>query len=145
MTTQVVYLLSPLRKAKDDVKKEVIYVVYEPDVLDAHNQWASAETIRKAAENFNQNLQKGNVKPNLFHDADDEGNYTSTEAFSIIKSWINECECLVGEEVVKEGTWLAKIKFHSDFLWDKFLDGTVGGVSIGALGIIEKPEGQTDE
>ena len=42
-------------------------VIYEPFTKDAHGEWMSDKTIEKAMENFNKNLEKGIVQPNLFH------------------------------------------------------------------------------
>jgi len=42
-------------------------VIYEPFIKDAHGEWMSDKTIEKAMENFNKNLEKGVVQPNLFH------------------------------------------------------------------------------
>ena len=56
-------------KSQEVVDEEMVSyeVVYEPLVKDAHGQWMSLETVEKACEDFNSNLEKGVVQPNLFH------------------------------------------------------------------------------
>lgn len=118
-----------------------IEVVYEPDTLDGHGEWMSKDTVRKACESFNENLEKGVVKSNLFHMKD-------TELFTIEKSWIHEeLDCIVkgSEQELKAGTWVAKIKFHNQELWELRKAGVVQGVSIGGLGMVDKETGEITE
>lgn len=113
-------------------------VVYEPDVKDAHGQWMTPETIMKACENFNRNLELGNVKPNLFH-------LSNTDLFNIEKSWVQEeLDVLVEQsgEVIKAGTWVAKIKYNDNDLWNLKKAGIIQGVSIGGRGTINKETGE---
>ena len=131
--------IKPIIKAVNEELMQSVEVIYEPYELDAQNQWMRPETIRKACENFNINLEKGVVKPNLFHGKDSEGNYTSTEAFTIEKSWINEVESVIGDQVVPEGTWICKLKWNDTDAWEKRKSGVLKGVSLGANGEILKP------
>ena len=76
-------------------------VIYEPFVKDAHGEWMSDKTIEKAMENFNKNLEKGIVQPNLFH-------LKNTEAFSIESTWIQkelDVKVIQTDEIIKAGTW----------------------------------------
>lgn len=125
----------------DEIQKEemVSYeVVYEPDTEDSHGHWASRETLEKACENFNENLKKGIVKSNLFHVQD-------TEDFTILDTWIQkELDVLVEEtgEKIKAGTWVAKLKYHNEDLWELKKAGVLGGVSIGAMAEIDEETGE---
>lgn len=122
-------------KAEEMISYEV---VYEPDVKDAHGEWMSIETVAKACEDFNQYLESGIVQPNLFHQE-------NTDTFTIEKSWIiPEIDMVVEAtgEKVKAGTWIAKIKYNSDHLWTLKKAGVVGGVSIGAVGKVNKSTGE---
>lgn|SRR5574343_41904 len=113
-------------------------VVYEPNVKDAHGEWMSEETILKACENFNKNLEAGNVKPNLFHLA-------NTELFKIEKSWVQqELDVIVEEtgEIIKAGTWVTKIQYLDPDLWTLKKEGIIQGVSIGARGSVNKDTGE---
>lgn len=145
--------MSLLEKAFGDMEKEtpdqvlkaeemISYeVVYEPNVKDAHGEWMSVETVAKACDDFNQYLESGVVQPNLFHQE-------NTDTFTIEKSWIvPEIDMVVEAtgEKVKAGTWIAKIKYNSDHLWTLKKAGIVGGVSIGAIGKVNKKTGEITE
>lgn len=127
-------------KADETQKEEMVSyeVVYEPDTKDSHGHWASRETLEKACENFNENLKKGIVKSNLFHVQD-------TEDFTILDTWIQkELNVLVEEtgEKIKAGTWVAKLKYHNEDLWELKKSGVLGGVSIGAMAEIDEETGE---
>lgn len=123
------------------VKKEEMIsyeVVYEPNVKDAHGEWMSTETVAKACEDFNKYLEQGVVQPNLFHQV-------NTDSFTVEKTWIvPEIDMIVEEtgEKVAAGTWVAKIRYNDDNLWTLKKAGVVGGVSIGAMGKVNKKTGE---
>lgn len=122
-----------IKKFKTDEQISV-EIVYEPEVLDAHGEWMSADTIEKAKDNFNKNLASGNAKPNLFHLAPE------TEKLEILKTYTMPCECTIGETVVKSGTWVAEVKWHDDLLWKQRTvpneDGVlaIAGLSMQGMG-----------
>lgn len=113
-------------------------VIYEPFTKDAHGEWMSDKTIEKAMENFNKNLQAGIVQPNLFH-------LKNTEAFTIESTWIQkelDVKVIQTDEIIKAGTWVAKLKYNDADLWQLKKSGVVGGVSIGATGVINQDTGE---
>jgi hypothetical protein len=113
-------------------------IVYEPLVKDAHGEWMSEETLQLACENFNANLQKGIVQPNLFH-------MKNTDTFTIEDTWIQkEFDVVVDGtgEKIKAGAWICKIKYHDEDLWTLKKEGVIGGVSIGGKGSINKETGE---
>ena len=113
-------------------------VIYEPFTKDAHGEWMSDKTIEKAMENFNKNLEKGIVQPNLFHLKD-------TEAFTIESTWIQkelDVKVIQTDEIIKAGTWVAKIRYNDADLWQLKKSDVVGGVSIGAVGTINQTTGE---
>lgn len=113
-------------------------VIYEPFTKDAHGEWMSDVTIQKACDNFNKNLEKGIVQPNLFH-------LKNTEAFNIESTWIQkelDVKVIQTDEVIKAGTWVAKLKYNDTELWKLKKAGIVGGVSIGATGVINQDTGE---
>lgn len=130
----------PIIKAKDDELKQAIDVIYEPFVPDAHGQWMSKETIRKACDNFNTNLEKGHIKDNLYHSKDDDGSVIECDRVETLKTWINECDCYIGDQFIPEGTWLGKFQYHDDGLWEMKKSGVLQGVSIGGRGRVITPE-----
>lgn len=113
-------------------------VIYEPDVKDAHGEWMSPETIVKAKENFDKAVEAGLVKENLFHEV-------STDSFTIEKTWINEeLDVMVigSNEVVKAGTWVAKVKYNDPNLWLLKKSNIVGGLSIQCSGNVNQETGE---
>ena len=113
-------------------------VIYEPFTKDAHGEWMSDKTIEKAMENFNKNLEKGVVQPNLFHLKD-------TEAFTIESTWIQkelDVKVIQTDEIIKAGTWVAKIRYNDADLWQLKKSGVVGGVSISGMGTVNQTTGE---
>lgn len=124
----------------EEVNEEMVSyeVVYEPLVKDAHGEWMSESTIEKACENFNQNLEKGVVNSNLFH-------LEETDSFTIESTWVQkelDVKVIQTDEVIKAGTWVAKIKYNSEDLWNLKKAGVIGGVSIGGKGKINQKTGE---
>ena len=95
------------------------------DEADAHKEGMTQETIRKMVDNFNTNID--NISGNISHVA-------MTDGFAPIKAWVNECECMIGDEYVPEGQPIVKVKFFNEVLWEARKAGELGGVSIGAKG-----------
>jgi len=110
-------------KSADTLLKQALYVVLVPDEIDAHGDMYDKDTVRKACESFN-NSQT--VKANLFHMID-------SPVFETIESYIAPCDMTINQEVVKEGTWLAKLQFTNDEIFNGVLEGKYAGVSIGAM------------
>jgi phosphoribosylformylglycinamidine (FGAM) synthase PurS component len=121
-----------------------VEIIYEPNVLDAHGEWMSEDTLAKACENFNKNLASGNAKPNLFHIKDE------TDKLEILRTYTLPCECTIGNTLVKQGTWVAEIKWHDKALWkqrtvpDENGVLAIAGTSIGALGRKATPQEDVD-
>lgn len=116
-----------------------VEVVYEPDSVDAHGHWANKDEIRKACERFNEGYDTGVVQENLFHSE-------NTDKFVILKSWIHEEVDVIAKdsgEEIKAGTWLAKIQYVDDKLWQYKKQGLIKGVSIGgAMANIDPDTGE---
>lgn len=125
-----------------DKEEMIAYeVIYEPDVKDTHGEWMRVETLEKACQDFNKFLKSGEVVPNLFHEVE-------TELFSIEDTWIQkEFDVTVTEtgQPIKAGTWVAKLKYHSEDLWELKKMGVLGGVSVGAMGLVDETTGEIKE
>lgn len=132
-------------KSLRDEERISVEIVYEPYVLDEHEEWMSEETIAKACANFNDNLASGNLKPNLYHIVDEP------DKLEILKSYVMPCDCIIGKTEVKKGTWVAEIKWHDPILWkkrsvpDENGDLEIAGVSIGAKGTKLIPSQGSDD
>ncbi|MDH1898002.1 XkdF-like putative serine protease domain-containing protein [Aeromonas caviae] len=128
-----------LKSAKQETEERIsVEVMYVPEEFDAHNQFMTAETIRKACEDFNSNLAAGNISANLYH-------LSNTNKFEILKSWINEIDMVstTGQEV-KEGTWLVKLRYSPE-LWEMKKAGKLQGVSIGCRGVVNPETGEISQ
>lgn len=123
--------LAVIKKFEDE-KMESIEVLYcAPLEADAHGEGMTEVEIRKMVDNFNANIDK--IKGNF-------GHVINTDKFSPVKAWVNECDCIIGEEEVKEGLPLVKLKFHDPELFQKRKDGIFKGISISARGRRKKVE-----
>lgn len=119
----------PVVKAVEPALMQALYVVLEPDAIDAHLDTYDATEVRKACENFN----KAHVKANLFH-------MIETTSFSIIESYISPVDMVFGEKIIKSGTWLVKLQFNNTDIYQDVLDNKFSGVSIGAMATVETIE-----
>ena len=137
-------LLKEFGIIKDTAPKEEMIsyeVVYEPNTQDAHGQWMSEATLEKGCEDFNHYLKEGVVKSNLFHMQD-------TESFTIVDTWIQkELDVVVEgtDQPIKAGSWIAKLKYNDESLWQLKKAGIVGGVSIGCKGTVNEETGEITE
>ena len=98
-----------------DSKLQVIEVMYCPPEIE----------IRKMVANFNANIN--NIKGNL-------GHIKNTDKFKPVMAWVNEVECMIGDNYISEGTPLVKIQFYDAELYQKRKEGQMMGLSIGAMG-----------
>lgn len=126
-----------LKSAKQETQEEQrisVEIVYIPDERDAHQQYMTAETIRKACEDFNSNLAAGKISANLYH-------LSNTDKFEILKSWVQEeIDVVANGQTIPAGTWLVKLRYSPE-LWAQKKKGEVCGVSIGCRGVVN-PETQ---
>lgn len=139
----IIKLLKSYGIIKSDKTEQMVSyeVVYEPDTKDSHGQWMSVETIEKACEDFNKYLKEGVVKSNLFH-------ATDTETFTVVDTWVQkEIDVKVADtdEPIKAGTWVAKLQYHDDEVWQLKKAGVLGGVSIGGSGVVDEETGEISE
>lgn len=93
--------------------------------IDGHDDIMYEPEIRKMVDSFNENLEKGNLGTKESHKED-------VGYFTILKSWVNECDCYIGDHFVPEGQPLVKTKFRDKDKWEERKSGELTGVSIGA-------------
>lgn len=129
----------PVAVIKDADEQMISYeVIYEPNSKDAHGEWMSSDTILKGKDNFDAARAAGLVKENLFH-------IVETDAFTIEKTWIQEEFDVVvigSEQVIKAGTWVAKVKYNDPELWLLKKANAVGGLSIQCSGFTDEETGE---
>ena len=117
----------PILKSTDPKLKQVLFVVMQPDVVDAHGDVTSEEEVRKACHSYNLTCNK----VNLFHLAE-------TESFVAVESYITPVDLQIGDRFVTKGSWLANLQVYDDDLWLAIETGEVNGISIGAMADAEK-------
>lgn len=115
-------------KQLDDEEMVAIEQLYITigDIDGVGDTYASPEVCREMVRSFNQAIEKGNLKANYFHKV-------MTEDFTVLKAWVCEVDCIIGETEVKEGTPLVKVKFNNEKAWNLRKSGDLMGVSIGAI------------
>ena len=126
-----------ITKSVNDEQRVALFVVLEPQdedyTLDAHGDTYTAEDIRKACMNFNQN----SMKANLFHQVE-------TEDAIIVESYIAPVDFTLDAQVVKAGTWLQSFYFPEtevgEVLWQAVKSGEINGVSIQCMCSTEEIE-----
>lgn len=99
-------------------------IVYEPMTADAHDDFMSAEEIVKAEKYFRENCNQIDI----------QHSFEKTDSCEVVKSWITGCDCTIGGEEVKEGTWMLTVKVEDNELWDKIVKKEITGYSMGGVG-----------
>jgi len=119
------------RIAKVDEEKHLVYgVVYAPDDVDAHGDFATADTIEKAAHKF---LAKSNTSAAV----DTQHNLEPVDGVTIVESAIIKGgHSILADE--PDGTWFIVTKIENDEIWKSVKDGTYTGYSL--YGFAERSE-----
>lgn len=118
----------PIIKQFVDEEMVAIEPLYcPPNVADGHGEGMNEEDIRKMVDSANGAIERGDLSAGLFH-------AKNTDKIEILKTWVNECDCVIGGTTVVEGQPIAKVKFHDSKLWEMRKSGDLGGLTIGAKG-----------
>jgi len=97
-------------------------IVYEPEVEDTDEEWATAEDIEDAAHFY---MEKGQgVK--VMH----EGRYLDDDAVCVIETFIADEETTKDGGVVPEGAWYMKMRVNDPDLWKACKDEDLNGFSM---------------
>jgi hypothetical protein len=109
-------------KKVDDDKHLVYGIVYAPDDIDAHGDFATSDTIEKAAHGFL-------AKSNTTKATDTQHNLEIVDGVTIVESAIikGEHSILEGEP---DGAWFIVTKVDNDEVWKSVKDGTYTGFSL---------------
>ena len=116
----------------DEAKRIVTGIVYEPDVLDAHDEFMNEEEIEKSAHLFMKE----------FRNVDKQHDFTSGYG-EVIESWVAKSEMKLGEQDIKKGTWLMSVHVTDDDTWSGIEKGEITGCSMGGVG--ERVEHEDEE
>lgn len=116
-------------KAFDDEQMISVEPIWRPaGEVDLHGDTISLEEIRKAVDDINQKIDKGELQAGLFH-----GHKTDT--FTWQRAWVQEVDATLGETFVKAGTPLISAKWNNKIAWEDKKAGILGAPSFGAKGI----------
>ncbi|NGQ95019.1 terminase [Brevibacillus sp. SYP-B805] len=119
--------------AKTDKAKQIVYgVVYEPDVVDAHGDFMTAEEIEKAAHAFMESQHTHNIDKQ--HDLEADEGY-------VVESYIAPIDMQLGDQEIKKGSWVAGVKVTNAETWAAIEKGEITGFSMWGIGKRVKVEG----
>jgi Putative phage serine protease XkdF len=112
--------------AKADKAKQIVYgVVYEPDVVDAHGDFMTAEEIEKAAHAFMESRHTHNIDKQ--HDLEADEGY-------VVESYIAPVDMQLGDQEIKKGSWVAGVKVTNVETWAAIEKGEITGFSMWGVG-----------
>jgi hypothetical protein len=115
-----------IMKQFDEDERLVLGVVLEPETQDLHMDIYSSVEIRKAQENFNEHCMQGNLE-----------HIANTDELVITKSFIMEVDSHIGEQPVKEGSWIMEMYVSNEATWKSVKEGGFTGFSIGCSALHE--------
>lgn len=108
---------------KSVIEERLVYgEVYAPDRPDVHNEFMSAESIKKMAHNFIKNNNSNSV--DLNHDN------KLLEGVSVVESFIARPD----DPDYIEGAWVVCMHVDNDEIWQAILNGEITGFSLEATG-----------
>ncbi len=113
-------------KSLNEELKQAMFIVLEPEVVDAHGDIYSEDEVRKACHNFNKYCRKAYLN-----------HAVETDAIDFVESYIVPDDMQINEFAVKKGTWLAVVQFNDDELWKEAKADNLVGLSIGAYAKVE--------
>lgn len=102
----------------DEEKQIAYYTVYAADEVDAHGEWVSPEEIERAAHDYLAEMRH----VGKHHEALEDG--------EVVESYIAPAEFELGGETVKQGDWVAAIRW-GDEAWDDVKSGVTPAISMG--------------
>lgn len=121
-------------KKTDDEKHLVYCPVYIPMEKDAHDDWASADTIEKAAHDF--------LAESKTYAVDTNHNMELAAGCAVVESAILKgTHSILTDE--KEGTWYVAVKIDNEEIWKGVKDGTYTGISL--YGFATRAEAAEDD
>lgn len=121
----------PILKVDED-QQIVTGIVYEPDVLDAHDEFMTADEIEKSAHQFLKD----------YRNIDKQHDFVAGQA-EVVESWIAKEAGTLGDQDIKKGTWMMSVHVADEDTWNEIKKGELTGFSMGGVGErveIEKSE-----
>lgn len=104
---------------KSDEEQKLIYgIVYEPDEIDTHGEFAKASEIEKAAHEFLADNRNIDLQHNF------ESDYGT-----VVESYIAPVDFKIANDTVKKGAWVLVTKANDD-IWKAVKKGEITGYSM---------------
>lgn len=123
-------------KSEDEEKRLVYGIVYEPSVLDSHNDFADESTIEKAAHEFM-----------LKYRQIDKDHDFQAGVGEVVESYIAPADIEVNGETITKGTWILVTKATEE-VWEAIQKGDYKGYSLAGVAeteVIEEEVTKTEE
>lgn len=119
----------------DDKHHYVTGIVYEPLVEDTQGNFMTAEEIAKAEHWYMRNAQL----------VDEQHSFDPVEGTHVVESWLAKSDQTIGDEEIKEGTWLMTVEVTDPDVWDSIQKGEITGFSMGGTGLYSKEDVDLNE
>lgn len=123
-------------KSDDEAERLVYGIVYEPDTIDAHGDFADAKTIEKAAHEFMLKYRQIDKKHDFVAGVGE-----------VVESYIAPADMELNGETVKKGTWILTTKVDEE-TWEAVKEGEFQGYSLAGIAeteMVEKEVTKTEE
>lgn len=123
-------------KSEDEEKRLVYGVVYEPGVLDSHNDFTDESTIEKAAHEFM-----------LKYRQIDKDHDFQAGVGEVVESYIAPTDMEVNGETITKGTWVLVTKATEE-VWEAIRKGDYKGYSLAGIAeteVIEEEVTKTED
>lgn len=114
-----------ITKASDE-EQTITGIVLEPETVDGHGDIYSAEVVREAAHKF---LAGYNRRTKLGRQHKDFKRWT--ERLSLVESYVAPIDFVLGDRLVKAGSWIVTVKVLDSAIWKMVKDKKITGFSIG--------------
>jgi hypothetical protein len=119
--------------AKADAARQIAYsVVLEPctaeTTIDTQGDWYTAEDIELAAHGFLAKVAKGQGGSGLMHLGDELVGYP-------VESFIAPVDFVLGDDVVKAGSWVVGMHYPDPVIWDGIVKGKYAALSVQGRGV----------
>lgn len=108
-------------------------IVLKPETTDAQGDIYSPAVVRKAAFDF---LANYNKSTKLGHQHKDFKNWGGR--FALVESYLAPSDFVMGDKIVKEGSWVMTVKVLDSKIWKLVKDGKITGFSIGGKARVQK-------
>lgn len=117
---------------KADARWQRLYgIVYAPNEVDTQGDWADAETIRRAADDFMRSGRQNQI--------DREHDFEVVEAAFVAESWLTKAgDPLFPED--PEGTWAVGVQIDDPDLWAEIEAGAIAGLSLAGMATLSPEE-----